>query len=114
MTEFIQFLLMGLGIGIFGVATPGMPGTVFLLMATALFFRSNERMYRWVMSNPRFGPMIRSYRAGHGIPRRIKVVAIGEVTASALAQIGLPTHAQPIHTPVEDDVGGCLRPDEFD
>jgi len=65
-----------LGIGITGVLMPGMPGTVFLLVAAWFFFRSNERMYNWVLNHPRFGPTVRSYRAGHGIPRRIKVIAV--------------------------------------
>jgi len=65
-----------LGIGITGVIVPGMPGTVFLLIAAWFFFRSNERMYTWVLDHPRFGPTVRSYRAGYGIPRRIKVIAI--------------------------------------
>jgi uncharacterized membrane protein YbaN (DUF454 family) len=65
-----------LGLGIVGYLTPGWPGTVFLLMATWFFSRSSERMYRWILNNPRFGPLIRDYRAGYGIPRRIKVIAI--------------------------------------
>lgn len=65
-----------LGIGITGVLVPGMPGTVFLLVAVWFFFRSNERMYKWVLEHPRFGPTVRAYRAGYGIPRRIKVIAV--------------------------------------
>ena len=70
----LGFLCLGLGIA--GYIVPLLPGTVFLLMATFFFFKSNERMYRWVLYHPRFGPFIRNYRAGHGIPRRIKALAI--------------------------------------
>lgn len=73
------YLVLGfisLGLGIAGYIVPLLPGTVFLLLATFFFFRSNERMYNWVLNHPRFGPLIRNYRAGHGIPRRIKVLAI--------------------------------------
>ena len=79
------YLVLGflcLGLGIAGYIIPLLPGTVFLLLATFLFFKSNERMYNWVLNDPRFGPLIRNYRAGYGIPRRIKVLAIVLIAAS--------------------------------
>lgn len=76
----LGFLCLGLGIA--GYIIPLLPGTVFLLLATFFFFKSNERMYNWVLNDPRFGPLIRNYRAGYGIPRRIKIVAIGLIVAS--------------------------------
>lgn len=84
-TARIIYAILGfisLGLGIFGVAVPGFPGTVFLLAATAFFFKSSERMYLWVMNHPRFGPTVRAYRAGYGIRRRIKVYAITLMTIS--------------------------------
>jgi hypothetical protein len=65
-----------LGIGIAGYVVPVLPGTVFILVSVWFFFKSNARMYHWVLNHPRFGPTVRAYRAGHGIPRRIKMLAI--------------------------------------
>ncbi len=79
------YLVLGflcLGLGIAGYVVPLLPGTVFLLLATFFFFKSNERMYNWVLNHPRFGPLIRNYRAGHGIPRRIKALAIVLIVVS--------------------------------
>ena len=79
------YLVLGficLGLGIAGYIIPLLPGTVFLLMATFFFFRSSERMYNWVLHHRRFGPLIRNYRAGYGIPRRIKIYAIGLIVLS--------------------------------
>lgn len=79
------YLVLGfvcLGLGIAGYVVPLLPGTVFLLMATFFFFRSSERMYNWVLNHPRFGSLIRNYKAGYGIPRRIKVYAIGLIIVS--------------------------------
>jgi uncharacterized membrane protein YbaN (DUF454 family) len=76
----LGFLCLGLGIA--GYIVPLLPGTVFLLLATFFFFKSNERMYNWVLNDPRFGPLIRNYRAGYGIPRRIKVLAIALIVVS--------------------------------
>ena len=70
----LGFLCLGLGIA--GYVIPVLPGTIFLLMATWFFFKSSERMYRWVLTHPRFGPTVRAYRAGYGIRRRVKVYAI--------------------------------------
>ncbi len=78
-----------LGLGIAGYVVPVLPGTVFILLAAWAFFRSNERMYRWVLTHPRFGPTIRDYRAGYGIRRRIKVYAITLIVIS----VGLSTLA---------------------
>ena len=87
----LGFLFLGLGIA--GYILPVLPGTVFILLAAWAFFRSNERMYRWVLSHPRFGPTIRDYRAGYGIRRRIKAYAIAliiiSVGLSALAIEGI-------------------------
>lgn len=71
-----------LGLGIAGYVLPVLPGTVFILVSVWFFAMSNARMYRWVLNHPRFGPTVRAYRAGHGIPRRIKVLAITLMAAS--------------------------------
>ncbi len=71
-----------LGLGIAGYIVPLLPGTVFLLLAAYFFFKSNERMYDWVVNHRWFGPMVRAYRAGYGIPRRIKAYAVGLVIVS--------------------------------
>jgi uncharacterized protein len=67
---------VSLGLGILGYIVPVLPGTVFLLMAAWFFFKSSERMYRWVVHHPTFGPTVRAYRAGYGIRRRVKIYAI--------------------------------------
>ena len=85
------YLVLGfvcLGLGIAGYIVPLLPGTVFLLIATFFFFRSSERMYNWVLQHRRFGPLIRNYRAGYGIPRRIKVLAIALIVVSFTISIG--------------------------
>lgn len=76
----LGFLCLGLGIA--GYIVPLLPGTVFLLLATYFFFRSSERMYNWVLNNRQFGHVIRAYRAGYGIPRRIKAYAVALIVIS--------------------------------
>jgi uncharacterized membrane protein YbaN (DUF454 family) len=75
----ILFLLAGLvatGIGVVGVVTPGLPGTVFLIMALFCFKRSSPRLERWLLDHPRLGPTLRDWDEHKAIRPRTKVVAI--------------------------------------
>lgn len=69
---FVTAGLIAVGLGVIGYIVPGMPGTVFILIATWFFAQSSPRFYNWVMNHPWFGPLIRDYRRGRGIPRWVK------------------------------------------
>ena len=62
--------------GSIGIVSPGLPTTVFFIVAAWCFSHGSPRFERWVLDLPRIGPMVRDYRAGLGMPRRAKVVAI--------------------------------------
>lgn len=53
-----------------------LPTTPFLLLAAALYARSSERFYRWLLGQRYLGAYIRDYREGRGIPVRVKVVTL--------------------------------------
>ena len=75
----LLYLAAGLGfvaIGGVGVIVPGLPTTVFFIMAAWCFSRSSRRLENWVLNLPGIGPMVRDYRSGLGMPRRAKVAAI--------------------------------------
>lgn len=78
-----------LGIGIAGFYVPVLPGTINLIVAAYFFSMSSERMFRWMMTNKVFGEQLRDYRAGLGIPRRVKVIAIGSIVASVALTVWL-------------------------
>lgn len=67
---------VAVGIGTIGVIVPGLPTTVFFIIAAACFSRSSPRFEQWVLDRPGVGPMVRDYRAGLGMPRKAKVAAI--------------------------------------
>ena len=86
------WLVLGLlftGLGIVGAFLPVMPTTVFLLVAAFFFARSSPKFYNWLLNNRAFGPLIRDWRAGLGLPLRAKVLAVSligvTVGSSALA-----------------------------
>ncbi|HRE00964.1 MAG TPA: DUF454 family protein [Ilumatobacteraceae bacterium] len=71
-----------IGIGLIGIVVPGLPTTGFLVAAAACFSRSSPRFERWVLNLPTFGPMVRDYRAGLGMPRRAKVAACTSIVVA--------------------------------
>lgn len=67
---------LSVGIGGIGIVVPGLPTTVFFIIAAWCFSHSSPRFEQWVLNLPRIGPMVRDHRAGLGMPRRAKRVAI--------------------------------------
>jgi uncharacterized membrane protein YbaN (DUF454 family) len=75
----IAWIVLGcgaVGLGAIGIVVPGLPTTVFFVAAAACFSKSSPRLEAWVLDLPTVGPMVRDYRAGRGIPRRAKKVAV--------------------------------------
>jgi uncharacterized membrane protein YbaN (DUF454 family) len=68
---------VAVGIGSIGVVVPGLPTTVFFIVAAACFARSSPRFEQWVLDLPHVGRAVRDYRAGLGMSRRAKAFAIG-------------------------------------
>jgi uncharacterized protein len=77
--------------GIAGYLVPGLPGTPLLLVAAWLFSMSSERLYTWMTNNRWFGQAISDYRAGLGISRRTKFVAVGSMMAVVPLSVGFGT-----------------------
>ena len=71
------------GVGGIGLVVPGLPTTVFFIMAAWCFSKSSRRLENWVLNLPGVGPMVRDYRAGLGMPRRAKVLAITCIVLAA-------------------------------
>jgi uncharacterized membrane protein YbaN (DUF454 family) len=68
--------LVSVGIGSIGIVVPGLPTTVFFVVAAWCFARSSPRFEAWVLGLPKIGPMVQDHRDGLGMPRRAKVVAV--------------------------------------
>jgi len=81
--------LLCVGLGGLGIVLPGLPSTVFFIGAAAAFSKSSPRLEAWVLDLRGVGPLVRDYRAGLGMPRRAKVIAIAmmwtAIVVSALA-----------------------------
>ncbi len=73
-----------LGLGIAGVFIPGLPTTVFILLAGWAAARSSPRLSAWLLSHRLFGPMLRNWQQGGYVSRRAKVSAAIMMVACGL------------------------------
>jgi uncharacterized membrane protein YbaN (DUF454 family) len=63
-------------LGFIGVFVPVLPTTPLVLLSAACYLRSSKKLHRWIISNERFGPMIRDYQSGKGLKKSTKIQAI--------------------------------------
>ena len=65
-----------LGLAVLGVFLPLLPTTPFLLLASACYVRSSERLHGWLMRNRLLGGYIRNFKERRGIALRAKVTTV--------------------------------------
>ncbi len=70
-------------IGAIGAVVPGLPTTIFLILAAACYIRSSQNLYDWLISNKTFGPYLKDYREGKGMPRNAKILAVSMIVLFA-------------------------------
>ena len=67
---------VSLGLAVLGIFLPLLPTTPFLLLASACYVRSSERLHRRLMGNRVLGGYIRNFQERRGIPLRAKVTTV--------------------------------------
>jgi len=101
-TKQIIYVLVGLtatGLALLGVVTPGLPTTIFLIIALWAFSRSSTRLHNWLLNTPVFGKAMKAvdlYHERKAIPRRIKFVAQGFAWGSFLLMLILFGSSRPL------------------
>jgi len=83
----LRWLLIVLGwflvmLGVIGIFIPGLPTTVFIIMAVWAFSRSSEKFHHWLWFHPRMGPSVRNWYTYRVIPISAKKLAIATMTLS--------------------------------
>ena len=66
---------VSLGTGIIGIFVPGLPTTVFILLAAYAASRGSTRLHQRLLQDPRFGPMIRDWQTHRAVSRKAKWAA---------------------------------------
>ncbi len=58
---------VSLALGVIGVFLPGLPTTPFVLLSAALYAKSSEKLYNWLLENKYLGPRIKNYQRQKGV-----------------------------------------------
>lgn len=87
----LAFAALCLVMAVIGVIVPGMPTTVFILMAAWAAARSSPRLHGWLMNHRLFGPMLHHWQNGRTVSRRAKWSAAAGMGLCALV-IALTAH----------------------
>jgi len=88
------------GLGIAGYILPGLPGTVFLILAAVCFLRSYERMYKWVTEHKLFGSPVKTFLETGGIPYKIKIISVSSIILFSSISLLAPYSLLFFKTPV--------------
>lgn len=68
----LAFAVLCLVLGVIGVFVPGLPTTVFILLAAWAAARCSPRLHEWLWYHPLFGIMLRDWANGGRVSRRSK------------------------------------------
>ncbi|MDP6375777.1 MAG: YbaN family protein [Pseudomonadales bacterium] len=66
---------LAVGLGAVGIFVPLLPTTPLLLLAAFCFARSSDRLHTWLVTHPRFGPIIRDWREHRAVSRSSKITS---------------------------------------
>jgi len=78
---------LSLALGIIGVFVPGLPTTPFVLLTAALYMRSSDSLYQWVINNRYIGPYVKNFQENKSIPLQTKLYSIGMMWAMIFVSI---------------------------
>lgn len=81
------YFILGLAcliLGLIGIVVPGMPTTVFILLAGYFWARSSRRFYAWLLAHRLFGRMIINWQTHRAIPRFAKYLAWSMMSLSTI------------------------------
>ena len=64
------------GLGFIGIFVPGIPTTIFLIIALWAFTKSSEKLRHWLLNHKRFGPILNNWQEHKVVPRRAKILMV--------------------------------------
>tara|TARA_Y100000996_G_C22344545_1_gene570122 strand:+ start:356 stop:751 length:396 start_codon:yes stop_codon:yes gene_type:complete len=92
MNQLKKYILLAIGfifycLGIIGYILPGMPGTIFIILAALCFLTSYPKYYNKIINNKYYGDAVRDFIEFHIIPKRIKIIILSFIWVSSLTSI---------------------------
>ena len=80
----ISLGLLCVGLGFVGVFVPGIPTTIFLIIALWAFTKSSEKLRHWLLNHKRFGPILNNWQEHKVVPRRAKILMVILMTLAVI------------------------------
>ncbi len=74
-------------IGIIGYIIPGLPGTIFIILAALCFLTPYPKYYNKIIENNYYGYAVRDFIEFQVIPKRIKIIILFFIWSSSLLSI---------------------------
>ena len=76
-----RIILLALGwicvsLGFIGIFVPGLPTTIFLIIALWAFTKSSKKLRFWLLNHKRFGPILRNWQEHKLVPLRAKILMV--------------------------------------
>ena len=76
-----KLFLLSLGwicvsLGFIGIFVPGLPTTIFLIIALWAFTKSSKTLRLWLLNHKRFGPILRNWQEYKVVPLRAKILMV--------------------------------------
>lgn len=75
---------LSLGLAYVGVVTPGIPYSIFVVFAAYCFSKGSERMHRWIMTHPLFGPFLTNWGEKRVFPLKMKWFMLAMMSTSLI------------------------------
>ncbi len=98
--------LLSLGLGIVGIALPLLPTVPFVLLAAFCFARSSEQLHTWLLTHPRFGPVIEDWNRNGAISPRVKRISTVSILAVFVLSVALGV--RPLILMIQAATLGCV------
>ena len=64
------------GLGFIGIFIPGLPTTIFLIIALWAFTKSSKKLRIWLLNHKKFGPFLRDWQEHRVVPLRAKILMV--------------------------------------
>ena len=64
------------GLAFIGTLVPGVPTTIFLIIALWAFAKSSKKFHAWLLNHKRFGPLLRNWETHKVVPKKAKITMV--------------------------------------
>ena len=67
---------LSVGMAFIGILVPGIPTTIFLIIALWAFAKSSKKLHSWLLNHKQFGPILQNWQSHKIVPYRAKILMI--------------------------------------